>query len=98
MTHCKGCNKHLAADARSRASISILAQGDERTLSWWLCDVCDAYTRNEYVDRFHGEPDEYFYGPFPKEIGDADLVRVSTCPAPDDKWCRCETHRHFGSD
>lgn len=94
--HCKGCNKHLGDDARRRPFLSILAQGDERTLSWWWCEACGVYTRKEYVDRFHGEPDVYFYGPFPKEVGDADLKRVAECPAQDDKWCKCETHRHFG--
>lgn len=94
---CKGCQKNLGDHTRQRGFISIFAQGDERILSWWLCDACGVYTRREYVDRFHGEPDVYLYGPFPKDVGDADLARVATCPASDDKWCTCETHRHFES-
>lgn len=94
--HCKGCNKHLGAEARRGGSLCISAQGDERTLSWWLCDACGVYTRREYVDRFNGDPDEYFYGPFLKEVGDADLERVAKCPSWDDKWCECETHKQFG--
>ena len=94
--HCKGCNKHLGAEARRGGSLCISAQGDERTLSWWLCDACGVYTRREYVDRFNGNLDEYFYGPFLKEVGDADLERVAKCPSWDDKWCACETHKQFG--
>lgn len=80
------------------ATLCISAQGDERILSWVFCETCGVYTRREYVDRFHGDPDVYFYGPFPKDVGDADVERVTKCPAWDDKWCECETHRHFGSD
>jgi hypothetical protein len=93
--HCKGCNKNFADGARGSGFLAIMAQGDERTLSWWWCEACGVYTRKEYVDRFHGDADVYFYGPFSKETGDADLERVAKCPSPDDKYCECETHRHF---
>ena len=93
--HCKGCEKHLGEHTRSRAFLSILAQGDERTLSWFLCDGCGVYTRKEFVDRFHGDAEVHLYGPFPKEVGEADLERVAHCPTPDDKYCKCENHRYF---
>lgn len=96
--HCKGCQRHLPEEARRRPGISISAQGDERSLSWWWCEGCGVYTRKEYVDRFHGEPDIYFYGPFRKEVGDADLARVAKCANAGDKWCECEVHKHFGGD
>lgn len=95
--HCKGCNTQFPDGVRGRGFLSILAQGDERTLSWWLCDACGVYTRKEFVDRFHGDCEVYSYGPFAKAAGDADLERVAKCPSPDDKYCKCESHRWFES-
>lgn len=95
---CKGCNASLGDHTRRRAFLCISTMGDERILSWWRCDRCGVYTQEEYVDRFMGDSYANVYGPFPKEVGDADVERVAKCPARTDKWCECETHKHFGSD
>jgi hypothetical protein len=93
---CTGCQKILGDHSRRPGSLCLLAQGDERILSWWLCEACGVYTRREYVDSFHGDSEVHRYGPFSKEVGDADLQRVANCPTPDEKYCKCETHRYFG--
>ena len=95
---CTGCKRDLGDFTRRRAFLCISTMGDERILSWWHCDACGLYTYEEYVDRFMGESYARVHGPIPKAAGDAAVARVQLCPRKNDKWCECETHKHFGSD
>ena len=95
---CTGCGKDLGDHTKRRAFLCISTMGDERVLSWWCCDACGVYTQEEYVDRFMGESYARIFGPFAKDVGDADVARVATCSRRTDKWCECEVHKHFGSD
>lgn len=95
---CTGCKADLGDFQKRRTYLCISTQGDERVMSWWLCEACGVYTMEEYVDRFVGESYANVFGPLSREESDDAVERIARCPRRNDKWCACETHKHFGSD
>ena len=94
--NCVTCQADLGSYERRKAFIALFVMGDEEIRSWWFCDACQVYSVGEYVDRFMG--DEYDRVPYlvAKDIGDAEVALVATCPRNSDKWCTCDAHRRLG--
>ncbi len=90
---CLQCKRVFGANEGRRAAIAIMVMGDEYIYSYWYCQACGVYSIEAYHDRFMGEDSITYMGPFPKEIGDQCAELISTCPAPQDKYCDCDAHK-----
>ena len=93
---CRSCSADLGPHARRKAFISIFAQGDEETRSWFFCEKCRVWTIEDYTDRFHGDDSVRVMGPFPEGACADEVALANTCPTPVDKWCECPAHQKLG--
>lgn len=80
---------------KPRAAIAFLVHGDERIRSWFWCPTCNAYTCEDFHDRFLGDADAGTFGPVEKAEGDRLVALVATCPTPQNKYCSCPAHSAF---
>ena len=94
---CGKCHAELGPVDKRRAFISVFAQGDEETLSWYFCEACRVWTIEAYFDHFMGGEHVTFRGPYPEAACAADVALAKTCPSPGDKWCDCAAHKKLGT-
>ncbi len=94
---CRGCSAELGPSTRRKAFISVFAQGDEETRSWYFCEPCRVWMIEEYTDRFMGGDSVRVQGPFPETACIDDVALAKTCPDPGDKWCECPAHQQLGN-
>ncbi|MEK7466447.1 MAG: hypothetical protein AAB074_03440 [Planctomycetota bacterium] len=94
--NCRKCGADLQAVGKRRAFISVFAQGDEETMSWYFCEACRVWMIEVYYDRFMGDSEISFRGPYPEGTCEADVALANTCPSPGDKWCECPAHKKLG--
>lgn len=92
---CSKCGRELGGVGSRVAAISVFAQGDERTDSWYPCEACKCWTVREYFDAFMGDATVSVRGPVPWEVGERAVAIIRRCPTPLDKWCDCPAHKEY---
>ncbi len=94
---CAQCQRPLAKeDLVASMSGSIL--GDECSECYYLCPVCQVYTKVTWWETFCGPETGSRSDPIPKEEGDRRVGLIRQCSEPWDKKCRCAAHRAYFGD
>jgi len=94
---CQQC-KHDFLNEERAASMSGSILGDEYTDAYFLCPICQLYTKVSWRDNFTGFETMSISGPIPRGEGDAAVALINRCSRPWDKKCRCEAHRTYFRD
>nr|AIF06758.1 hypothetical protein [uncultured marine group II/III euryarchaeote KM3_195_B08] len=88
---CENCKKILERNA----FISIEKGGDERIYSYFFCTECDKYTVELFRDLFVTGGSEISTFQRDKEEGNKEVLLILDCPSPEDKNCKCSTHKDY---
>ena len=91
--NCLECDYEFTANEKRAAGIAIMVLGDEYIFSYWCCPKCQKCSVESYHDRFMGEDDITYMGPFAKVVGERCVALVEKCPNPMDKYCDCQSHK-----
>nr|MDO8115200.1 hypothetical protein [Candidatus Sigynarchaeota archaeon] len=92
MAKCSQCGKEIDKPV---ISISGSIMGDEYIASYYFCNKCRVYTKENVHDQFCGEESVSTSGPLTKAEGDAKVTLIKRCPTPWDKKCRCPAHKEY---
>lgn len=90
---CLGCGRPLERARDRLLGFSVDVAGDDHVYTYFACGGCGALSVECYHDRFLGDADVTWLGPFPAAVGERVAALLRACPDPHDRWCECPAHR-----
>lgn len=76
---------------------NLCVTGDEKLFDIYYCDKCRNYFLRVCIDVWLSSGDEEIYNVYviSQRMANECLERISKCPRPNSKHCRCEQHNYF---
>ncbi len=92
---CPACSSPMERIVRVS---NLCTTGDERLIWLHLCEKCKQHYLSDWVDAWTGDRTETvfrLFGPLQDEQAGRLRVAMDSCPAKDEKHCRCSVHQEI---